>query len=82
VCLCVCVCVCVCVVDYVYIRVCVFVCVCVCVCVCIIYYQATSKCPMCQQTYSHGRFAHFQPSVENPKMEWNADWIEAVSTKV
>ena len=37
---------------------------------------------MCQQTYSHGRFAHFQPSVENPKMEWNADWIDAVSTKV
>jgi hypothetical protein len=37
---------------------------------------------VCQTHYSHGRFAHFQPSVENPKMEWNAAWIDEVSTKV
>ena len=45
-------------------------------------WQATTQCPVCQSLYSHGRFAHFQPSVENPKMEWNADWLDSVSTKV
>jgi len=44
--------------------------------------DATSQCPICEARYSHGRFAHFQPSVENPKMEWSTDWIDAVSTKV
>lgn len=39
--------------------------------------QATNRCPVCQAKYSHGRFAHFQPSVENPKMEWDTNWIDA-----
>ena len=45
-------------------------------------HAATSQCPVCDMRYSHGRFAHFQPSVENPRMEWNANWIDQVSTKV
>ena len=33
--------------------------------------KATRECPVCNRCYSTGQFAHFQPSVENPKMEWN-----------
>ncbi len=41
-----------------------------------------SACTVCAVQWSFGRFAAFQPSVEQANISWNDAWVETVSTKV